>query len=176
MSTAKSHDFEDLLEFIDDEAEAEGPEAVAQLDRLNAEFALASQLITLRREAELTQKRLADLSGIPQSEISRIETGAANPTYATLTALGKPLGVPVVGWMRQDGVPVPSMVKSVGVARKAAKRSAGAARSSKKSSGGVRAAPKASGALLGKSSRSPSKSSRSSRSPRTPGSSRGRKG
>jgi transcriptional regulator with XRE-family HTH domain len=35
------------------------------------------------------------LSGIAQSEISRIETGSANPTFATLSALAGSLGADV---------------------------------------------------------------------------------
>lgn len=99
MSKRKGNSFEDLLDFIDEEAEAEGPEAVAQLGRIDEEFRLASQLISLRRGADLSQAKLAELSGIPQSEISRIETGAANPTYKTMTALARPLGAASVGWI-----------------------------------------------------------------------------
>jgi DNA-binding XRE family transcriptional regulator len=51
-----------------------------------------SQLIEGRRKGKLSQRELAKLSGVPQSEISRIETGASNPMYATITALLRPLG------------------------------------------------------------------------------------
>ena len=46
-----------------------------------------------RRERNLTQKQLAELSGIDQAEISRIERGQANPTAATLSALTRALDV-----------------------------------------------------------------------------------
>lgn len=88
-------DFRELINEIEDEAQAEGPEAARQLEELRADFTLASELMHLRRLRKLTQKRLAQLSGVPQSEISRIETGAANPTVATLTALAHPLGAEV---------------------------------------------------------------------------------
>lgn len=91
-------DLDELLDFIEEEAKAEGPEAVAELRRFDEEYALASQLLDLRLKADLSQQRLATLSGIPQSEISRIETGAANPTYATMRALAGPLGAASVGW------------------------------------------------------------------------------
>ena len=83
-----SYDFKNLIEDIEAEAKAEGSEA--ELRELRREFSIASQLMTLRREKKLTQKQLAQASGIPQSEISRIETGEANPTYATLAALAEP--------------------------------------------------------------------------------------
>lgn len=87
-----STDFSQLIADIEDEALDEGPQAVRELERFREEFSLASQLIESRREGKLSQRDLAKLSGVPQSEISRIETGASNPTYATITALLRPLG------------------------------------------------------------------------------------
>jgi len=87
-----STDFSQLIADIEDEAQDEGPQAVRELEQFREEFSLASQLIESRREGKLSQRELAKLSGVPQSEISRIETGASNPTYATLTALLRPLG------------------------------------------------------------------------------------
>jgi XRE family transcriptional regulator, regulator of sulfur utilization len=49
-------------------------------------------LIKLRRNRGLTQKQLDKMTGIPQSEISRIESGRANPTLATLRTLVRALG------------------------------------------------------------------------------------
>ncbi len=85
-------DFTQLIAHIEQEARDEGPAAQRELDQFREEFSLASQLIASRREGKLSQRDLAKLSGVPQSEISRIETGAGNPTYATITALLKPLG------------------------------------------------------------------------------------
>jgi transcriptional regulator with XRE-family HTH domain len=85
-------DFSQLIADIEQEAENEGPQAVRELEQLREEFSLASQVIESRREGKLSQRDLAKLSGVPQSEISRIETGTSNPTYATITALLRPLG------------------------------------------------------------------------------------
>ena len=74
------------------EAEAEGPEAVAQLRMLEDRYRLASDLIGLRRERSMTQQQLAAASGIRQSEISRIEGGNGNPTLRTIGALAHALG------------------------------------------------------------------------------------
>jgi transcriptional regulator with XRE-family HTH domain len=87
-----SKDFDKLIADIEREAHEEGPRAVRELEQFRAEFGLASQLIQSRREGKLSQRELAKLSGVPQSEISRIETGAANPTHATINALLRPLG------------------------------------------------------------------------------------
>jgi DNA-binding XRE family transcriptional regulator len=90
--SSMSTDFSQLIADIEDEAQDEGPQAVRELEQFREEFGLASQLIESRREGKLSQRELAKLSGVPQSEISRIETGASNPTYATITALLRPLG------------------------------------------------------------------------------------
>lgn len=87
-----SNDFNQLIAGIEQEAQEEGPEAVRELEQFREEFSLASQMIQSRRNGKLSQRELAKLSGVPQSEISRIETGASNPTYATITALLRPLG------------------------------------------------------------------------------------
>jgi len=87
-----STDFSQLIADIEQEARDEGQQAVRELEQFREEFSLASQLIESRREGKLSQRDLAKLSGVPQSEISRIETGASNPTYATITALLRPLG------------------------------------------------------------------------------------
>lgn len=97
MSTRSTHptvstDFSQLIADIEQEARDEGPQAVRELEQFREEFSLASQLIESRREGKLSQRDLARLSGVPQSEISRIETGTRNPTYATITALLRPLG------------------------------------------------------------------------------------
>jgi DNA-binding XRE family transcriptional regulator len=87
--------FDDFIKELEAEAEAEGPDAVAELEAFRLHFSLARQLAERRRERHLTQKQLADLSGIDQAEISRIERGQANPTTATLGALTRALAVDV---------------------------------------------------------------------------------
>jgi DNA-binding phage protein len=87
-----SNDFNDLLAQIDAEAAARGPAAVAALNALDAHFAFALELVGARRAAKLTQTRLAELSGIPQSEISRFERGQGNPTLETIGRLLSCLG------------------------------------------------------------------------------------
>ena len=50
------------------------------------------RLARRRHKLGLTQAEVAERSQVPQSEVSRIETGKANPTYATLVALADALG------------------------------------------------------------------------------------
>jgi transcriptional regulator with XRE-family HTH domain len=74
------------------EAEAEGPEAVAELRYYHERFRLARRFAEARRKRGWTQKTLAAKTGLNQSEISNIESGQANPTYRTLQTLASALG------------------------------------------------------------------------------------
>ena len=53
----------------------------------SGEFELARVLISARIEQRITQKELARRSGLRQSNISRIESGACSPTVTTLQAI-----------------------------------------------------------------------------------------
>jgi ribosome-binding protein aMBF1 (putative translation factor) len=53
---------------------------------------LGAKLAEARSELRLSQQRLSEITGIQQSEISRIERGVANPTALTLTRLAGALG------------------------------------------------------------------------------------
>lgn len=88
-------DIDGLIDEIQDEAEALGPGATRRLRRMESELRMATEIVRLRRAQELTQKELAERSGVDQAEISRIENGKANPTYETLAALAAPLGARV---------------------------------------------------------------------------------
>jgi DNA-binding XRE family transcriptional regulator len=84
-------DFDELIQQIEQEAEAQGPEGIAYLHELRARFQLARELRAAREAHGLTQQRLAELAMVGQAEISRIENGDANPTVATLAQLADPL-------------------------------------------------------------------------------------
>ena len=50
-------------------------------------FGVGEQLAARRAELHLSQAELAERTGIPQPEISRIERGKGNPTLSTLEKL-----------------------------------------------------------------------------------------
>ena len=54
--------------------------------------ASAYAVMEARGKADLTQKQLAELSGIDQSDISKIERGIANPSVLTLERIARALG------------------------------------------------------------------------------------
>ena len=58
-------------------------------DVLEPEFNMIQAMIDARKKCNMTQKELAERTGIDQSDISKIETGNANPSLATLKRLAE---------------------------------------------------------------------------------------
>lgn len=54
--------------------------------------ASSQAVLAARAKAGLSQKELSDLTGIDQSDISKIERGVANPSVATLERIATALG------------------------------------------------------------------------------------
>jgi transcriptional regulator with XRE-family HTH domain len=63
------------------------PEFRSEYEALEPEFTIIQAMLEARKNAGLTQKQLAERTGIAQSDISRIETGEANPSLSTLKRL-----------------------------------------------------------------------------------------
>ena len=59
---------------------------------LQPEMAVIQALTDARKESGLTQKEPAEKTGIAQSDISKLETGNANPSLKTLQRLAAGLG------------------------------------------------------------------------------------
>lgn len=85
--------YEDFQARVEAEARAEGPEAVAELKAFRDYYRIARELARRRRELGWSQTRLSSVTGVQQSEISRIEQGRANPTFFTLSRLTSALGM-----------------------------------------------------------------------------------
>jgi predicted transcriptional regulator len=60
------------------------PEVKREYDALEAEFAIASELIRARVRAGLSQAELAERMGTSQSAIARLESGQTLPSTKTL--------------------------------------------------------------------------------------------
>lgn len=86
MSTS----FKDFVADVESDAT---PDDRRVLDESRRRFGIGAKLLDRRLAAGMTQRQLADSSGVDQAEISRIERGQGNPTAHTLQALGTPLGV-----------------------------------------------------------------------------------
>ena len=84
--------FDKLKKFDDYLAEQlKDPEFKAGYDALEPEFSLIKALMDARLEKGLTQKELAEMTGISQGDISRIERGTANPSIKTIQRLATAL-------------------------------------------------------------------------------------
>ena len=80
----------ELQDFINEQMK--DPEFKAEWERIQPEYEIMRSLIDARIKLNLTQKELAERSGVRQSNISRIENGTASPTVATLQALAAGMG------------------------------------------------------------------------------------
>ena len=68
------------------------PEFAAEWERQRPEREYIKAIIAARIETNLTQKELAQITGIRQSNISRIENGKSSPTIATLQQIADGVG------------------------------------------------------------------------------------
>ena len=57
------------------------------------EYQIIKAMCDGRRKKGLTQKMLADITGITQGDISRLENGIANPSLKTLERLASGIGL-----------------------------------------------------------------------------------
>lgn len=64
-----------------------------EYDALEPEFAIVQAMIDARKKSGLTQKELADKTGIAQGDISKLENGSANPSLRTLRRLASGMGM-----------------------------------------------------------------------------------
>ena len=65
----------------------------AEYEALEPEFQLIRSLLEARKVTKLTQKELSARMGISQADISRIETGEADPSMQTMKGLDMQLRV-----------------------------------------------------------------------------------
>lgn len=69
------------------------PEFRAEWEALEPERQIIRAIIDGREANDLTQKQLAEATGITQADISRLENGTANPSLRTLKRLASGMGM-----------------------------------------------------------------------------------
>ena len=79
-------DIDELLEELKDE------EFAKAWEESELEYQIKGMLISTKIEKYMTQKELAEKSGVSQSTINRIEKGECMPTLNVLSDLAKGLG------------------------------------------------------------------------------------
>lgn len=67
----------------------------AEYEALEPEFNIIQAIIDARKTQNITQKQLAERTGIAQADISRLETGNANPTLKMLQRLAAGMNMSV---------------------------------------------------------------------------------
>lgn len=81
----------DLQEYLIEQVR--DPHFRKEWDNLEPEFNTIQAMIDARKRCNLTQKELAERTGIDQADISKIETGNANPALSTLKRLADGMGM-----------------------------------------------------------------------------------
>ena len=77
---------EHLKEMMEDEAFRK------EYETLQPQYEVVKQIISAREDLHITQKDLAERTGIRQSNISRLERGNYNPSVEFLRKIAKGLG------------------------------------------------------------------------------------
>ena len=60
---------------------------------MSPEFDIIRAMVAARKERNMTQKKLAEKTGITQADISRIENGTRNPSLDMIKRLAKGMGM-----------------------------------------------------------------------------------
>ena len=69
------------------------PTFKAEYESLEPEFAIIKAMLEARKSMGMTQKELSDKTGITQGDISKLESGNANPSVRTLQRLASGMGM-----------------------------------------------------------------------------------
>jgi transcriptional regulator with XRE-family HTH domain len=80
--------------FKDDLAKRmQNPEFKKEYEALESEYIIIQAIIDARKQNNLTQEQLSELTGIDQADISKIERGVSNPTLKLLRKLADGMGM-----------------------------------------------------------------------------------
>ena len=72
------------------------PEVRAEYEALEPEFSIMQAMIDARKSSGMTQKQLSEKTGIAQADISKLESGSANPSLRTLHRLAAGMGMRII--------------------------------------------------------------------------------
>lgn len=80
-------------EFLEEQMKV--PEFKREYDALEPEFAIKQALIDARKGKNMTQKQLAQATGITQADISKLEGGKKSPTLKSIQKLADVLDLKI---------------------------------------------------------------------------------
>ena len=72
--------------------ELENVEFQKEWDCLEPQYAMIREMIRIRNEKNITQKELSARTGIARADISKLESGNANPSIKTLVRIAAGMG------------------------------------------------------------------------------------
>ena len=72
------------------------PEIAADMDEIESVSRIVGALIERRQDLNLSQRKLAEMCGLPQSSVARIESGRSTPNLSTLLRIFHELGLELV--------------------------------------------------------------------------------
>lgn len=72
------------------------PKTAKDLIEMEEQAVIISEIIKQRNALGLSQRDLADICGIPQSSVARIESFKTTPNLATLLKILRPLGLKLI--------------------------------------------------------------------------------
>lgn len=81
----------DFRKYLDEQMK--DPEFKAEWEATEPEAQIVKAMLDGRKKKNITQKQLAELTGIAQADISRLENGNGNPSIDTLERIAQGLGM-----------------------------------------------------------------------------------
>lgn len=75
------------------EAQMENPEFVKEYESIQPEMDVIRAIVEARTSQNITQKELAERTGINQADISKLENGTRNPSVNLLKRLADGMGM-----------------------------------------------------------------------------------
>ena len=72
------------------------PEIAKDIDEVEAVSQIVGAMIERRHDLNLSQRDLAEMCGLPQSSVARIESGKTTPNLTTLLIIFRELGLSLV--------------------------------------------------------------------------------
>ncbi len=97
LNLEKIRKLRNYSDILDQKYGKEGTPEREQFETKALDFYASQLLLHNRKESKITQKELAEKSGIDKSYISRIETGLIQPTFSTflklINAMGKQIEI-----------------------------------------------------------------------------------
>ena len=70
-----------------EELKIDKQKAKKEYEEMNPEYEVIKAVLAARKSVDMTQKELAEVSGVAQSDISKLENGNSNPTIKMLQRL-----------------------------------------------------------------------------------------